>query len=440
MSKVQIFDKAMCCSTGVCGPQVDPVLPRFAADLDWLQSQGHEVDRFNLAQDPAQFVSNAVVQKMLADEGVDCLPLVIVDDRVVSRGEYPSREQSWLCGREHRKRRPHCRWLTRAVAVVVIPVVARRVRSSTGNICDAILPSCRRVTCSSPAKGALAKRRWLARPPFSWPIAVCACCWCRPTRLPTSMKYSGRSLAGSDGDRIGSESVCHEHRPGSGGTANIASAWSDRIGACCRTPRCEAWRNSSRDHARLEIAAFDEFSRLLGDKTATKDFDHVIFDTAPTGHTLRLLTLPSAWSGFMETNTTGTSCLGPLAGLQAQRLVYKQTVEALSDADTTTLILVTRPEPSAFREAARTSVELQNLGVQQPAPDRQRRFRSARQRPIEIAMAMQSRGEDAIAAMPESSSASWNERRCRWRGPLLWESMRFAKLARALTLPPRMHE
>ena len=92
MSKVQIFDKAMCCSTGVCGPQVDPVLPQYSADLDWLRSEGHEVDRFNLAQEPAQFASNPIVQKMLADEGVDCLPLVMVDDRVVSRSEYPSRE------------------------------------------------------------------------------------------------------------------------------------------------------------------------------------------------------------------------------------------------------------------------------------------------------------------------------------------------------------
>ncbi|MEO8496053.1 MAG: arsenite efflux transporter metallochaperone ArsD [Planctomycetota bacterium] len=92
MSKVQIYDKAMCCSTGICGPQVDSVLPRFAADLDWLKSQGHSVSRFNLSQNPAEYASHDVVKKMLADEGVECLPLVIVDDRVVSRSEYPSRQ------------------------------------------------------------------------------------------------------------------------------------------------------------------------------------------------------------------------------------------------------------------------------------------------------------------------------------------------------------
>jgi arsenite-transporting ATPase len=150
----------------------------------------------------------------------------------------------------------------------------------------------------------------------------------------------------------------------------------------------------------LEIAAFDEFSRLLGDATATAEFDHVIFDTAPTGHTLRLLTLPSAWSGFMESNTTGTSCLGPLAGLQAQQVLYQDTVKALSDPAITTLILVTRAEATAFREAARTSGELQALGVAN-----QHLVINALFRATDIndpyAIAMQRRSDKAIAEMPE---------------------------------------
>ena len=149
----------------------------------------------------------------------------------------------------------------------------------------------------------------------------------------------------------------------------------------------------------LEIAAFDEFSRLLGDPTATKDFDHVIFDTAPTGHTLRLLTLPSAWSGFMKTNTTGTSCLGPLAGLQTQQRLYQETVKALSDPAMTTLVLVARAEPSAFREAARTSGELADLGVKNQHLVVNAVFRATDQKDP-LAVAMQRRNEAALAELP----------------------------------------
>ena len=113
----------------------------------------------------------------------------------------------------------------------------------------------------------------------------------------------------------------------------------------------------------LEIAAFDEFARLLGGTSTITDFDHVLFDTAPTGHTLRLLSLPSAWSGFLSASTTGTSCLGPLAGLQAQQTLYAETVKALGDPETTTLVLVARPEVSALKEAERTSKELAELGI-----------------------------------------------------------------------------
>ncbi|MFN3153246.1 arsenite efflux transporter metallochaperone ArsD [Bremerella sp.] len=92
MSHVQVFDKPMCCSTGVCGPQVDPILPRFAADLDWLKGHGHQVERFNLAQQPDAFTQNTDVQRVLTDQGVDALPLILVDGQPVSQGEYPSRD------------------------------------------------------------------------------------------------------------------------------------------------------------------------------------------------------------------------------------------------------------------------------------------------------------------------------------------------------------
>jgi len=113
----------------------------------------------------------------------------------------------------------------------------------------------------------------------------------------------------------------------------------------------------------VEIAAFDEFSKLLGDKAATAAFDHVIFDTAPTGHTLRLLELPAAWSNFIDTNVGGTSCLGPLSGLNAQRVLYAASNEALRDPTQTILVLVARPDRSSFTEAERTRAELVQLGV-----------------------------------------------------------------------------
>lgn len=112
-----------------------------------------------------------------------------------------------------------------------------------------------------------------------------------------------------------------------------------------------------------EIAAFDEFAKLLGDDEKTANYNHVIFDTAPTGHTMRLLSLPKSWSTFIESNTTGTSCLGPLAGLQQQENIYASSVSTLMDATRTTLVLVARPEQSALREAANTSRELRAIGV-----------------------------------------------------------------------------
>ncbi len=91
MATWQIYDRPLCCPTGVCGPNVGPELPRFAADLEWLKSQGVAVERFNLAQQPGAFAAHPEVKAALT-EGVGCLPLIVVDGRVVSRGVYPSRE------------------------------------------------------------------------------------------------------------------------------------------------------------------------------------------------------------------------------------------------------------------------------------------------------------------------------------------------------------
>lgn len=113
----------------------------------------------------------------------------------------------------------------------------------------------------------------------------------------------------------------------------------------------------------VEIAAFDEFSGLIGNADAARDYDHVIFDTAPTGHTLRLMSLAKAWDQFLDSNTSGTSCLGPLAGLEKQRVIYEATVKTLADEKAATLVLVSRPQLAALREAERTSAELRALGV-----------------------------------------------------------------------------
>ncbi|OJG79783.1 arsenite-activated ATPase ArsA [Enterococcus raffinosus] len=113
----------------------------------------------------------------------------------------------------------------------------------------------------------------------------------------------------------------------------------------------------------VEIAAFNEFANFLTDGEVADQFDYVIFDTAPTGHTLRMLQLPSAWNNFLDENTTGVSCLGQLSGLGDKKDMYEKAVETLSDAAQTTLILVARPQSAPLIEAERASEELLKLGI-----------------------------------------------------------------------------
>ena len=113
----------------------------------------------------------------------------------------------------------------------------------------------------------------------------------------------------------------------------------------------------------VEIAAFNEFSNFITDEKIQKEYDYIIFDTAPTGHTLRMLQLPSAWSNFIAENTHGASCLGQLSGLESKKAVYKKAVNTLADSKMTTLILVSRPQNIPLKEAERASFELKELGI-----------------------------------------------------------------------------
>ncbi|KHF40919.1 arsenical pump-driving ATPase [Halalkalibacter okhensis] len=113
----------------------------------------------------------------------------------------------------------------------------------------------------------------------------------------------------------------------------------------------------------VEIAAFDKFASILTNPERTREYDHIIFDTAPTGHTLRLLQLPTAWSSFLEDSTHGASCLGPLSGLGEKKELYAEAVKALSNSEQTTLVLVSRPDESALQEANRAAEELKHVGL-----------------------------------------------------------------------------
>lgn len=113
----------------------------------------------------------------------------------------------------------------------------------------------------------------------------------------------------------------------------------------------------------VEIAAFNEFSKFITDEEIQTKYDNIIFDTAPTGHTLRMLQLPSAWSTFISENTHGASCLGQLSGLESQKEVYKKAIETLANGKLTTLVLVFHPETTPLVEAERASIELVNIGI-----------------------------------------------------------------------------
>ncbi len=184
---------------------------------------------------------------------------------------------------------------------------------------------------------------------------------------------------------------------------NAAESYRQRvlaqIGASASAKELSTVREQLSGACTTEIASFDEFSSLLSGHTGT--YDHIVFDTAPTGHTLRLLSLPKAWTGFLQGNDRGASCLGPHSGLKMQEARFKAALEAMSDPAKTTVILVTRPDKGAIAEAAHTSDELRELGLNNQRLAINGVFRASA-RTDAVACSIEDLGQQALDTMPAS--------------------------------------
>ena len=358
MKKISIYEPAMCCNTGISGVGVNPELMRISAVLKALAKNGIIVERFNLANEPQAFLNNKAINEMLNNQGVNQLPAVIVDDEIVITGRYPTNE-------EFAKLLDIPVDLLGETPKVTQQKVNDKSNQNQGGIMKIFNPKEINLTkyLFFTGKGGVGKTS------IACATAVTFADSGKKVLLISTDPAS--NLQDVFKTAITNKGVSIPEVPNLTVTnidpVQAAEDYKESIIAPYRGKMTEAVLKNMEEQlsgsCTVEIAAFNEFSNFIANGNIQKDYDYIIFDTAPTGHTLRMLQLPSAWSDFIHGQQAGTERLGQLSGMRARKEIYEKTVEVLSDPAKTTLMLVSKPETIALAEAERAARELQDIGI-----------------------------------------------------------------------------
>ena len=332
--KITILDPAMCCSTGVCGVDVDEELVLTSANVKWLKSLGYDVQRHNISNDATSFKKFSKAIEKLQKEGANSLPYIFINDELVMHGRYPERSdwESWI--QRDNDKNPENEKLKSA---------DNKENTSSSGLLFWSWMLLNRIASEyiQPIFNLLKTTPYLF---FTGKGGVGKTSLACATAIELADGGNKVLLVSTDPasnleDVL--ESKVTEEINQIAGVENLyaininpevsAEQYRDRVTGPLSDILPEAEIRKMKEElsgaCTTEIAAFDEFSRFISGEYEGAKFDVIIFDTAPTGHTLRLLELPAAWAEFTEENPDGASCLGPSSALKSSQARYKKVVE-----------------------------------------------------------------------------------------------------------------